>query len=661
MRKVLALLVFATAILVGAQPAAASYATTVTNFDAAGNQVTRFDTAGNAVDAHDGDLLAAGGSYYLYGTSYDCGFGWQQGGTPFCGFKVYSSTDLVHWTDRGALFDATTSTWQSRCNGNTFGCYRPHVVYNAATARYVLWINTYDIGVGYHVFTSTTPTGPFTEQAIPTLAVNNGIPPGVNNGDHDVFVDDDGTGYLAYTDWRTGGDIVVERLNSAYTSGTGTYARLGQSATEAPALFRRGSGYYLAYSDPNCGYCTTGTSVKRASSPLGPWSAGTKLTTDSCGGQPSFVADIEGTYVYGSDLWSNGAPNEALANFFWAPLGFAGDGSVNAIACSATASLTLTGGAAGTQVHPADLDQDGGVSGYRTYCDVGGNVQRSQSFVASRTGTLSAVSYTTFQRGYPNAGLRIAVHTADSAYRPTGGALFSTVVPASAVGWSPRNITVHPGLSVSAGTRYAIVVSSSTTTGCYGLQYHDGAPYPGGGEAYSSNNGASFGAESNRTVKFQTSIGTTNPALTATATASSSFEGCCGWRLTALTDGQDASTPTSMGWSSTNSLNVNHTEWVSVDLGGVKAISRVTLLPRGDAGNAGEGFPADFTVQSSVDGVTWTVLAARTGYPKPAAVAQHFDFGTQAARYVRVVGTGLRNTNPNDPLYRMQLAELKVA
>src|SRR6201992_4231243 len=193
MRRWLAIFVTVAAALFFAPGAAqAAYATTVTNFDGAGNQVVRFDVRGNAVDAHDGEISVFGGAYYLYGTAYDCGYHWQGGGTPFCGFKVYSSTDLVHWADRGYLFDPTGSVWQTRCNGSTYGCFRPHVVYNAPTRRYGVWVHVYDNSRGYRGFTATTPTGPFPEQAVPTLAVNNSAPvAGVNNGDHTVFVDDD--------------------------------------------------------------------------------------------------------------------------------------------------------------------------------------------------------------------------------------------------------------------------------------------------------------------------------------------------------------------------------------------------------------------------------------------------------------------------------------
>jgi beta-xylosidase len=93
---------------------------------------------------------------------------------------------------------------------------------------YVLWVNVYDNVSGYRVFTSKTPVGPFTEVAEPKLAVNATAPAaGLNNGDHDTFIDDDGTAYLAYTDWRTKGTIVIEKLSSDYLTGTGEVVKIG--------------------------------------------------------------------------------------------------------------------------------------------------------------------------------------------------------------------------------------------------------------------------------------------------------------------------------------------------------------------------------------------------------------------------------------------------
>ena len=531
----LIILVAAVAFL-GAIPASAapqaSDTTTITNFDSAGNQVVRLDTRGNAVDAHDGEIAFFNGTYYLYGTSYDCGYQWQAGGTPFCGFKVYSSTDLVHWADRGYLFDPTTSAWQTACNGSTYGCFRPHVIYNASTGQYVLWINVYDNSVGYRVFTASSPTGPFTEAPTPTLAVNNSAPSGgVNNGDEGLFVDDDGTAYIAYTDWHTGGgDIVVERLSSSYLTGTGAYTRLGQSSTEAPALFKRGSTYYLSYSDPNCGYCGgTGTAYKTASSPLGPWSAGTSITSNSCGGQPSFVSAIPTTsgtaYLYGSDLWNNGRANEALANYFWTPLTFNADGSIQPITCSPSVSLALATGQAGGQQSSPDTDQTSGVSDFRSWCDMGGSIERIQTFVAGRTGTLTSVSGALFQNG-ATAGLEMDIYAASGSFQPTGSALYSTVVPAYSVGWSPRAVTIYPNIPVTAGTRYGVVLKSATTSGCYGMVYNESAPYPGGGEAYSSNSGSSFSVETNRSLNFATTV--SSRATLSASTLPAGWTQCAG-------------------------------------------------------------------------------------------------------------------------------------
>src|SRR6218665_523972 len=466
-----------------------AYQTTLTNFQ------TRFDTAGDAIDAHDGEIAFFDGTYYLYGTSYGCGFEWGNKGAPFCGFKAYASTDLVHWTDKGALFDARGAVWQSRCNGATYGCFRPHVLYNKKTKQYVLWINVYDNRVGFRVFTSRSPVGPFTETDNPKLAVNADSPiAGLNNGDHDTFADDDGTGYIAYTDWRTRGTIVIEKLTSDYLSGTGKHVKAVTSgATEAPSLFRRKGIYYVTYSDPNCGYCSgTGTSYKTAPSPLGPWSAGKKISDNSCGGQPSFVSVIrlkdDVMYLYGSDLWNNAAKNEALANYYWAPLNFVPDGSILPMQCEKTVAFTLAKGAAG---HQADSHAE--TDGFTSFCDIGGDIQRSQSFTATRHGILAKVTYATFKSGHPEAGLQLSICTADDKV------LSHHLIPSDSISWAPRNIAVYPGISVTAGTSYKILLKSASAKGCYGLEYNQ----EGNGEAYSSDHGVSFSSEARRTLKHQ--------------------------------------------------------------------------------------------------------------------------------------------------------------
>lgn len=474
-------------------------ASTVRNFDKDGNQVTRFSTLGDAVDAHDGEIALFNGVYYLYGTSYDCGFEWGNKNAPFCGFKSYTSTDMVNWTDRGFLFDAQTPVWQTRCNGNTYGCFRPHVVYNTKTNLYVLWINVYDNVSGYRVFTAKQPTGPFTEVAEPKLAVNaNASAAGLNNGDHDIFIDDDGTAYLAFTDWRTKGTIVIEKLSSDYLTGTGEVASgITKGDTEAPGMFKRKGIYYVVYSDPNCGYCSgTGASYRTASSPLGPWSEGRKISDNSCGGQPSFVSTLKlGTgqvFLFGSDLWNNAAKNEALANYYWAPLLFEADGSITPMTCDQTFKIAA---ANNTTFNKPSATQ------YKIQADISKEVQRAQPFTGRASGVLSTLHFTTFKKGYPDAGLQIAIYKADKTGKPTGSALFAKVIEASAVGWSAKSLAVHPGIQLAAGQTYCVVVKSSAATGAYGFAYSEvgNSSVPA---LLSSDSGSTFAPEKGKKIKF---------------------------------------------------------------------------------------------------------------------------------------------------------------
>lgn len=488
------------------------------NFTADGKQVTRFDAVGDAIDAHDGEIAYFGGTYYLYGTSYDCGFAWQDKKAPFCGFKVYSSPDLMNWTDQGYLFDATTPVWQTRCNGNTYGCFRPHVVFNQKTSQYVLWINVYDNRSGFRVFTSAAPTGPFKEVAEPTLAVNGNAPvAGLNNGDHDTFVDEDGKAYLAYTDWRTKGTIVIEELAPDYLTGTGRHVKaVTPEKTEAPGLFKRKGIYYVTYSDPNCGYCSgTGTSYRTASSPLGPWSEGKKISDKSCGGQPSFVSTIklanDSLFIYGSDLWNDGARNEALANYFWASLTFADNGSIIPIVCQETPALPVQVGQPTKRVAAVSAKRPVSAPSSAQYtigCDITNNQARSQPFVASQTGILSAVSVTAYKKDNPDAPLELAIFSEKDASTATGQPLYRVSLPADSLSWSAKNRFIQPNLHVSAGQRYVLRVRSATTKGCYGVAYVARETSTSPGTTTQPKEGSPGAGDTKRILKFQTFIET---------------------------------------------------------------------------------------------------------------------------------------------------------
>ena len=471
----------------------------VKNFTPEEKQITRFDNVGNAVDAHDGEIALFNGTFYLYGTSYDCGFEWQNNTAPFCGFKSYSSKDMVTWKEESFLFDAQNPVWQSRCDGKTYGCFRPHVIYNKKNKTYVLWINVYDNVSGYRVFTSKSPIGPFTEKDQPKIAVNSDKPAAsLNNGDHDLFIDDDGTGYLAITDWRRKGAIVFEQLTDDYLNGTGKVSELvTPGTTEAPGVFKRNGIYYVTYSDPNCGYCSgTGTSYRTATSIMGPWSEGKKISPNSCGGQPSFVSTMkigaDTVYLYGSDLWNNAAKNEAQANFYWAPLTFAADGSINPIDCFETFAVKRSKPSAAPD--------------FTVGCDIGKDKQRSQLFTAHKTGKLTSFEITTLKSGYPNGPLQLNFFEAENGASKSGKAIASVSIPADSIGWSARIATVNPNINLSKGKQYLVILSSETSQGCYGFAAGQHTKNSTDLTAISEDGGQNFKVQANQKLKYGLSI-----------------------------------------------------------------------------------------------------------------------------------------------------------
>jgi polygalacturonase len=150
-----------------------------------------------------------------------------------------------------------------------------------------------------------------------------------------------------------------------------------------------------------------------------------------------------------------------------------------------------------------------------------------------------------------------------------------------------------------------------------------------------------------------------NLALGANVSATSSVENT-NYATVKINDGQRNSVSGSMGWSSLNSLTTNHTESVTLDLGGAKSISKVDLYPRNDVGNVGQNFPIDFTIQTSTDNVNWSTVITRTAYAQPGDAVQSFGFSVVSARYVKIEGTNLR-PNPSDAnRYRMAFPEVEI-
>lgn len=115
------------------------------------------------------------GRIYLYG-SLDV-----KGQKSFCSpvHHVYSSDDMIHWTDHGVVFSIEDSTWAKGCSA----LYAPDCAYR--DGWYYLYYCVPDGRCG--VAKSQSPTGPFTDV---------GQIEGVWGIDPAAFIDDDGQAYL---------------------------------------------------------------------------------------------------------------------------------------------------------------------------------------------------------------------------------------------------------------------------------------------------------------------------------------------------------------------------------------------------------------------------------------------------------------------------------
>jgi hypothetical protein len=219
------------------------------------NNKPRLDNTGKMVDAHDGRMIQFGKKFYWYGTAY----GNTNGFTTANEYVCYSSDNLNNWKWEGALLPKKPAGVY----------YRPHVVYNAKTKKYVLWYNWYPkLWEGqFGVAVSNSPAGPFT-------ILNDNVTvkqQALGVGDLGVFVDDDNKAYLSYNTIN-GHKVSVELLDDNYTASTLQGSELIAEHCEAGSMFKRNGWYYLL-TDYTCCFCTQGSGVKvfTASTPLGPY------------------------------------------------------------------------------------------------------------------------------------------------------------------------------------------------------------------------------------------------------------------------------------------------------------------------------------------------------------------------------------------------------
>jgi hypothetical protein len=292
----------------------------------------------NGIDLHDGMIANFGGTYYMYGTEYGCGFVWQDASTPWCGYGVSTAPSLNGpWSAPTLLFSPTP--WQAACRGT--GCFSPRMIqrtWGPKDGAFLLWFNVPSDNInngtnGYYVMSCSGPAGPCGNAHKPSLSQCVGV------GDFSIALDDSGAPWIFCT--LPFLVLAEEQLNASGTDGTGLggthLAGLGNvEALDAYHDVAAGT-WVLTYSDPSCGFCSGGVATGYATAPDigGSWTARGSLSDRSCGGQPRTVNELNGQEYEQVDLWY-GSFNETNANTVLAPLA--------AMPCPTTQSQTTTAG-----------------------------------------------------------------------------------------------------------------------------------------------------------------------------------------------------------------------------------------------------------------------------------------------------------------------------
>lgn len=227
---------------------------------------------------------------YLY-TSHDED---NASGFTMYNYMLYTSTDMVNWTDHGILAGVKDpyKTWKW-ADGNS--AWAPQVVrQNNRFYMYAPFPKGGRMMIGVAV--ADKPEGPFVDPLNAPL-IDNPNSTG-NDIDPTVMVDDDGQAYLY---WGHQPPLYYVKLNQDMTSYSGSIVQLSRPQTfeEGPWFFKRDKLYYLAWAS-TC--CPEGIGYAMGNSPTGPWTFKGSImdgNNRSSGNHPGIV-DYKGTtYVFG--------------------------------------------------------------------------------------------------------------------------------------------------------------------------------------------------------------------------------------------------------------------------------------------------------------------------------------------------------------------------
>lgn len=156
----------------------------------------------------------------------------------------------------------------------------------------------------------------------------------------------------------------------------------------------------------------------------------------------------------------------------------------------------------------ASVEKDNSSGTFAPWADISAALWRVQPFTVAGT-TLPELKVWGYKQGNPTGPLEIRVYALDTSNKPTGLPLSTHVLAPATVSATPGWITVKPGLTgLTPGARYGFVLASPKSapggsgTTAYGWAYNDSDLYPSHHESYTTNSGATWVTETNRSLKF---------------------------------------------------------------------------------------------------------------------------------------------------------------
>ncbi len=269
------------------------------------------DTANNVVHAHGGGVLKVGSYYYWFGEN-------RNANNTFRYVSAYRSTDLKNWE-----FRANVLTQSSHAELASANIERPKVIYNASTGKYVMWMHK-ELASDYSqaraaVASSSNVEGPYT--------YHGSFRP-LNHMSRDITAFVDGTTGYMISAANENYDLHIYRLSADYLTVSTLVGNFWPGGhREAPAIFKRGSVYFLLTSgatgwNPNQAKYATATNI------AGPWTGWTNVGDGTTfGSQSTYVLPVQGTsttsYLYMGDRWAGawGGPVQD-SQYVWLPISF---------------------------------------------------------------------------------------------------------------------------------------------------------------------------------------------------------------------------------------------------------------------------------------------------------------------------------------------------